>query len=288
MYQKCASRSSQATLVYSSPQGFSLFVVVDNAAGICYSRCYIGLRLNKKGRSVADAFRITWQSLKDLWDEFVLLIMLNVIWSLSILLMIAPLFLWGASNPILALALSFVLFWPLPIISGALCFVTNQIAREKAVGWGMFVTGLRRYWAKSLGVAVINLIVIALIASNIQFYGFILQGTWTNFALSIWLIIGLYWLITQIYWFPMILELESEKVLEALRNALVLVIISPAFSVTAAIILTALTILCIVLTVPLPLFMTVLLLLISNRATRDRLGHIQKKREGWEKEKRTE
>ena len=232
---------------------------------------------------MADAFRITWQSLKDLWDEFVLLIILNVIWSLSVLLMIAPLLLWGGSNPTPALALSFALFWPLPIISGALCFVTNQIARGKAVGWGTFVTGLRCYWAKSLGVAVINLVVIALIASNIQFYGLILQGTWTNFAVSIWLVIGLYWLITQIYWFPMILELESEKVLEALRNALVLVIISPGFSVTAAVILAILTILCIVLTVPLLLFMTVLLLLISNRATCDRLSHIQRKREGWEK-----
>jgi hypothetical protein len=233
---------------------------------------------------MADAFRITWQSLKDLWDEFVLLIMLNVVWSLSILLMIAPLLLWGGSNPIPAIALSFLLFWPLPIISGALCFVTNQIARGKAVGWGTFAAGLRRYWAKSLGVAVINLVVIALIVSNIQFYGFMLQGMWTNFALSIWLVIGLYWLITQIYWFPLILELKSEKVLEALRNALALVIVSPAFSIAAAIILAVLTVLCIVLTVPLPLFMTALLLLISNRATRNRLGHVRKKREGWEKE----
>ncbi len=233
---------------------------------------------------MADAFRITWQGLKDLWDEFVLLIMLNVVWSLSVLLMIAPLLLWGGSNPIPALALSFLLFWPLPIISGALCFVTNQIAHDRAVGWGVFASGLRRYWAKSLGVAVINLVAIGLIALNILFYGFIMQGTWTIFAVSIWLLIGLYWLITQIYWFPMILELESEKVLEALRNALALVIVSPAFSIAAAIILAALAVLCIVLTVPLPLFMTALLLLISNRATRDRLVHVQKRRKGWEEE----
>jgi hypothetical protein len=250
---------------------------------MCYSRCNIGLGVNEKGWAMADAFRITWQSLKDLWDEFVLLVMLNVVWSLSVVLMITPLLLWGGSNPIPALALSFLLFWPLPIISGALCFVTNQVARGKAVGWGTFATGLRRYWAKSLGVAGINLVVIGLIASNIQFYGVILQGMWTNFALSIWIVLGLYWLITQIYWFPMILELESEKVLGALRNALVLVIISPPFSVTAAIILAVLAALCIVLTVPLLLFMAALLLLISNRATRDRLEHIQKKRESWEK-----
>lgn len=233
---------------------------------------------------MTDVFRITWESLKDLWDEFVSLIMLNIVWSLSILLMIAPLLLLGGSNPLPALALTFLLFWPLPIISGALCFVTNQVARGKAAGWGTFATGLRRYWAKSLGVALINLVVIGLIILNMQFYGSILQGMWTNFALTIWLAIGLYWLIAQIYWFPMILELESEKVLQALRNALALVIISPVFSVAAAILLAVLAVLCIVLTVPLPLFMAALLLLISNRATRDRLEHIQKKRERWEKE----
>lgn len=233
---------------------------------------------------MVEAFKITWQSLKDLWDEFVLLVVLNILWSLSVLLMTAPLLLWGSSSPILALALSIFLFLPLPIISGALCFVTNQIAREKAVGWGTFANGLRHYWAKSLVVALINLIVLGLIATNVLFYGFVLQGTWTAFAISVWVVVTIYWLIAQTYWFPMILELESEKVLVALRNALALVLISPVFSLTAAVILIVLMVLCIVLTVPLPLFMVVLLLLISNHATRDRLALIQKKREGWDQD----
>ena len=77
-----------------------------------------------------DALRVTWQSLKDLWEEFVLLIMMNILWSLAALLAIAPLLLLGASNPILGLALSFVLFWLLPIVTDALCFVTNRLSGE--------------------------------------------------------------------------------------------------------------------------------------------------------------
>lgn len=231
-----------------------------------------------------DALRVTWQSLKDLWEEFVLLIMMNILWSLAALLAIAPLLLLGASNPILGLALSFVLFWILPIVTGALCFVTNQVVRGNAVGWGTFATGLRRYWLKSLIVTVINLVVLVLIAFNVQFYAFVLQGTWTIFAVSIWVIIGIYWLIVQIYWFPMLLELENEKVLLSLRNALALPIITPGFSLTIFLVLILLAVLCIVLTVPLPLFMAALLLLIANRATRSRIEMVQRKREGWKEE----
>ena len=231
-----------------------------------------------------DALRVSWQSLKDLWEEFVLLIMMNILWSLAALLALAPLLLLGASNPILGLALSFVLFWLLPIVTGALCFVTNQVVRGNAVGWGTFATGLRRYWLKSLIVTAINLVVLVLIAFNIQFYAFIVQGTWTIFAVSIWIIIGIYWLIVQIYWFPMLLELENEKVLLSLRNALTLPIITPGFSLTIFLVLILLAVLCIVLTVPLPLFMAVLLLLIANRATRSRIEMVQRKREGWKED----
>jgi hypothetical protein len=230
-----------------------------------------------------DALKVTWQGLKGFWEDFVLLVVLDLIWSLSILLTIAPIFLLGGSNPLVALALSFVLFWPLPIVSAALCFVTNQIARGNAVGWGTFTTGLRRYWRKGLIVALINLVVLGLIAANIQFYGFVLEGAWTNFAVSAWLVAGLYWLIAQIYWFPMILELESEKVLVALRNALALVIISPGFSVVLAGLLFLLAAVCIVLTVPAPLIMAGLLLLIINLATQNRLAMVRAKRETRER-----
>lgn len=232
-----------------------------------------------------DALRITWQSLKDLWEDFVFLIMINLVWALSILLMLAPLFFWGGSYPIPALVMSLVLFLPVPIVSAGMCFVTNQISRGNVVSWGTFATGLRRYWLKSLVVAFGNLIVLGLLFTNLQFYAFVLQGAWTNFALSVWIVVGIYWLIVQIYWFPMILELESEKVLKALRSALSLAIISPGFSLSMALILLILTVLCVLLTVPLPLFMAALLMLIINRATRSRLDLVRQKHEARENKK---
>ncbi len=226
---------------------------------------------------MVDALQVVKFSLKDLWDEFVLLALLNLLWSLTVILPLAPFLVLQSVDLILVLALSLLLFLPLPIVSGALFFVTNQITRGKAVGWGTFRTGLRRYWRKSLIVALINLVVLILIATNIRFYGLILQGAWTNFAVSVWLVVGIYWLLVQVFWFPLILELESEKVLIALRNALATAIITPGFSLTLIVVMAVLGVLCIILTVPAVLFMTSLFLLIANHATRSRLAFVHKK-----------
>jgi hypothetical protein len=224
-----------------------------------------------------DALRIARYSLSDFWEEFVWLVLLNLLWSLTAILPFVPLFVLSSLDLIWALAGSLLLALPLPMVSGALCFVTNQASRGKIVRWGTFVTGLRCYWAKSLVVALINLVVLALIAINIQFYAVVLQGSWTSFAVIAWLVVGIYWLLTQMFWFPMILELENEKVLLALRNALAMVIITPGFTLTLGVVMVLLGTICIALSVLAILAMASLLLLIANHATRSRLAFVQKK-----------
>ena len=226
-----------------------------------------------------DALRVTWQSLKDLWEELVLLMILNVAWSMVALLVVAPLLLLFESNLVLGLALSLLLIWILPIVTGAFCFVTNQIARGLAVGWGTFVLGLKRYWLKSLAVAAVGLGAMILIAFNLQFYALQLQGAWTFFAVSIWGAIGIYWVLVQVYWFPMLLELKSEKVFLSLRNALAMPFISPGFSTTILLVLIILAFLSFYLRVPLALLTAALLLLIMNRATLNRLEMVRQKHE---------
>jgi hypothetical protein len=231
-----------------------------------------------------DALRVTWQSIRGFWEDLVLLVILDALWSLCVLLIVAPVWLLGSRNLVLALVLSLLLSWPLPVVSGALCYVANQIARGKIATWETFATGLRRYWAKSLAVALVNVVVLVLLAANIQFYATILQGTWTDFAVIAWIALAAYWLAVQIYWFPMILELESEKVLVALRNALGLVLVSPGFSLLLTAILVLLVALCLILTVPAMLFMAGLVLLIANHATRSRLALVQRKRQRWDED----
>ncbi|MGD8626786.1 MAG: hypothetical protein PVJ34_19770 [Anaerolineae bacterium] len=224
-----------------------------------------------------DVLRVIRYSLKDLWDEFVLLIMLNLFWTFAAALPLAPFFFLPTSaSLILILGLTLLLLLPLPIVSAGICFVTNQITRGRAVDLGTFARGARRYWLKALAVAGINLVVLVLIASNLQFYAVVLEGAWTNIALAIWLVVGLYWLVAQLYWFPMLLELEEEKVLIALRNALVLIVVAPVFSLALALFVLILALACILLTVPAVLVMACLLLLVVNHATRSRLAAARK------------
>jgi hypothetical protein len=223
-----------------------------------------------------DAFQVIRFSFRDFWDELVGLVSFNLLWSLSAVLPFLPWLLLRGADLGLVLPLSLVLALPLPIVTGGLAYVTNQLSRGKRVGWGVFGTGVRRYWAKSLVVAFINLVALVLIFVNVEFYAVLLEASWTILAVAAWLVVGVYWLLAQMFWFPMILELESEKVFVALRNALAMVIVTPLFSLTCAIAIAIVSVLCIVLTVPAAMALGALLLLIANHATRSRLAFARK------------
>jgi hypothetical protein len=224
-----------------------------------------------------DALSITWRGAKNLWDEFALLIGLNLLWTLCLLLAAVPFYGLQSVGFLWAVLLTLLILLPLPVISAGLCFVANQITHGIAVGWGTFVSGVRRYWSKGLIVGLVNGVILFLIGTNIRFYLVVVQGTLANFALSAWVVVALYWLLAQIYWFPMLLEMEDENLLRALRNALVMVIVTPGFSIVLGLIFGLLIAVSLLLTVPAALFLAALLLLISNHARRSRIARVRKK-----------
>jgi hypothetical protein len=138
------------------------------------------------------------------------------------------------------------------------------------------VLGLRRYWAKGLIVMAINMAALILFVINLQFYAVMLEGALAFVVLTVWVTIGLYWLLIQVFWFPMILELENERILIALRNAVIMVVVTPGFSLVLGLTLLVLIVLSILLTVPALLITTSLVLLIINHATRSRLAFAKK------------
>jgi hypothetical protein len=223
-----------------------------------------------------DALRVVRYSLTDFWEEFVLFLGLNALWSLAVVLPVAPWLLFGSLSPWF-LVLSALLALPLPVVTAGLCFVTNQVTRAKAVGGHTFVAGMRLYWRKALGVMAINVVVLLLIASNLRFYFVVVEGAWTSVALGIWLVLAGYWLLAQIYWFPILLEMEDDRVLLGLRNALLLVIVSPGFTIVTGLIMLVLLVAGTLLTLPAILILASLLLLMANHATRSRLARMRKK-----------
>jgi len=73
------------------------------------------------------------------------------------------------------------------------------------------------------------------------------------------------------------MEMEDKSLLRALRNALVMVIVAPGFTIALGLIFLLLIVVSLLLTVPAALFLAALLLLICNHATRSRIARVRKK-----------
>ncbi|NLF13303.1 MAG: hypothetical protein GX597_16085, partial [Anaerolineaceae bacterium] len=67
-----------------------------------------------------DALRVVRFGLADFWEELVLLVGLNALWSLAALLPLAPWLLFAGSSSVWFLPLSAALALPLPIVTAGL------------------------------------------------------------------------------------------------------------------------------------------------------------------------
>lgn len=225
-----------------------------------------------------DLLTVTWQSVKGLGEDFALFAALNVGWVILAILPLGVLWFLGGALPLLALGLAAILLLPLAAYSGAWCYVANQAVRGKAVGWATFWFGLRTYWARGILVFLLGAAGLIVVLANLYFYGQVVQGAWTPLAQALWLLLGLYWLLVQVFWFPMILELESEKVLQGLRRALLMGLVTPGFSLSLGVVIVVAVAVSLLLTVPAVVFLFSFLMLLANHATRSRLAFAQGRR----------
>ncbi len=225
-----------------------------------------------------DALHVMWTTLRLMWDEFALLVLLNLAVSLNAALCTLPILVQAELALGWRLGFSAALLLPIPPMLGALCFVTNQVAREKAVGWNTVLHGLRHYWAKSLAVALIFLLGLALILFNLWFYGNLQGVGWAPAMRLVWSALLAAWMVVQIFWFPMLLELQNESIRESLKDAFLLAALTPLFTLAVAFMAGLLLVLSLVLVIPGLLLAFALLALLGNVATRDRLAYVRRRR----------
>lgn len=227
---------------------------------------------------MTDALRVLAATLRLLWDELVLLVQLNLTVSLLGILALLSAAVRADVGVTWRLALAAALVLPLPPILGALSFVTNQIARGKAVGWDTFLRGLRRYWTKSYVVVLLVVLGLALILFNLWFYSSLLDAAWAPAMRLLSTLILFLWIAVQLFWFPMLLELESESILQSLKDAVLMTVLTPLFTLILVLAASVLLGLSLVLVLPVVFFSLALLSLLGNVATRDRLAYVQRKR----------
>jgi hypothetical protein len=171
-----------------------------------------------------DAFLVLWSALKDSWDALFLLMFLNVI---TLLLTI----------PILTAAPAFAALW----------YAGNRVARGRTVSIPEYFAAFRFYFWKAWVLTVINILGFAIAFVNLWFFvtSDALFETGTALSLAIaafWLAMGFLWLVFQMYPLALLMEQEDQRLRTALRNAAVLLIANPGFSVLLALLLLSLAV----------------------------------------------
>jgi uncharacterized membrane protein YesL len=121
----------------------------------------------------------------------------------------------------------------LPPATAALYVVTQRLAKRQHAGVRDFFATMRRYFVVAWRWALLNMIVLLLVSANVWFYS-ILDQTWSGLAMAVWLGLGVAWLVVDMYCFPLLLEQTQPRVSQALRNALVLCLRHPGFTLVYA------------------------------------------------------
>lgn len=175
-------------------------------------------------------FRVLWEAVRHFWDNLIVLAVMNM---LTVLLMLP------------------VVTFP-PALAG-LWYIGNQAAHGETVQWGDYFQGFRRYFLKSWGLALIDVLVAALVALNVWFYRpdvfpFNISDNLAVWIRSIFVALGFIWWCYQLYPMAMLLEQEDQRIRLALRNSLILVIVNPG----AAFVVGVLSLLVLVLSLRVP------------------------------------
>lgn len=131
----------------------------------------------------------------DIWDEMLYLMIFNVIWVVSFLLII-----------------------PWPLATFGLVFTIYDIGEARGIGLGTFWKHLRQNWRQAYLWGGINLAVGVIFWINWAFYAR-LEAEWAGFAQMVVLAISLFWAILQLLALPFYPRLERPGFKLALRNA---------------------------------------------------------------------
>lgn len=187
------------------------------------------------------ALRVFWLAIRDLYEELMLLAGVSVLWWLSVLLII-----------------------PGPPATAGLYYLAHRIVHERRVEFSFFWEEAKRSFGKSWQLAGVNLLGLIIVLVNFNFY--LRLNNALRYAAILWLYLLLLWLAMQIYLFPLLFEMEEPRLGWILRNAVLLPLIRPGYTLLLLILLIAVTFLSSVLFLLLVVAWPALLALVGARA----------------------
>jgi uncharacterized membrane protein YesL len=194
-------------------------------------------------------FSVLFSSFKDFYDELFLFVIINLLCFLL-------------SIPLVTLA---------PAWAGVY-YVTNHLAHGRyRTEWRDFFVGFRQYFAKSWQVLLADLFLLLLIVSNISFYTSMPNQILRLVSILWWYVLA-FWLALQIYLFPLLMEQEDKRLLLIFRNAIVLTLQHPFFTIAFLLAILLVLVISVALTVSIVMLSISLIAFLSNRALLTLIG----------------
>ncbi len=187
--------------------------------------------------------------LRGLWEEMFILLTASAVWTVIGLGPALVLFSLGLA-PLGVIAL----LAALPPMTVGVYYVTNRLAHDYVGKFGHIFEGARLYARQAWLLALVNVLIVAILWANYQFYAPSEEGprivgvggaqltidpssTLAVAARSILFSIALVWIYSQLYALPMLMEQKVPSIWFAMRNSLFLAFGSPALTITLSVIL---------------------------------------------------
>jgi len=171
------------------------------------------------------AFSVFIQSLRLAYQNIGALLRMNLLWLLCSL----PIITW-------------------PSATAALYAVCYAITRGQEVNAQQFFAGFKRYFVAGLLLGVINSLLLVVLAYGVAFY--FNQPDWLQLATGPSLLLLVLFLLLQLYLYPLLVAQTEPRLMWMYRNAIILVLRHPLFSLAMFVLLTVWLLLCLVLAGP--------------------------------------
>ena len=188
------------------------------------------------------ALHTFWQAIRDLYDDLLLFAGASLLWWLATLLII-----------------------PGPPATAGLVYLAHRVVNEQRVEISFFWQEFKGRFRTSWLVGGTSLLVLILIIVNFLFYSSL--GNFLKYAVIVWAYLFLMWLAMQVYLFPLIWEMQDPRFGWLLRNAVMLALARPGYTLVLLVLLAAAAALSAILPFLLVLVWPALVALVCARAT---------------------
>jgi uncharacterized membrane protein YesL len=228
------------------------------------------------------AFAVVWFAIRGVYDELFPLAGMGLLWFLMTVVppgLAIQLASYLGLGPGLAIPLILISLIPAPPATAAVYHVTSLIAREKRIEFGYFWEGLKSYLGRSWAIAGVLLVLGVILAIDVWFFFERLDNTafLVMFLVSLWAVV--FWVAIQVYLYPLMVSQDDKRLLLIFKNAALLTLAYPLFSLIILVVLILITILSVISLILMPTLWMPFVALLNNRALASSLRQVEEYRQ---------